>query len=123
MLKGARGDQAIFNWHWGRVLFEACEQFGPAMRRLRIEIQNDQCADSICKPLLEETALAALRKEQNSIFDFPQDDWSDSEISFVVAQPVKDARIWGRARELAEDVCVDNELHSESVLSESIAWK
>lgn len=101
VLDGTRGDQAIFNGHWRRMLFQACEQFCPAMGCLCVEIQNDQSADAICKPLLQQAPLAALGEQENSVFDFAQYDGSDGKIGLMVAQPFDDAWVWNWAGEFA----------------------
>src|SRR6185312_9194612 len=79
--------------------------------------------DTIGEPSLETISPATSRQKQDSEANFAEDDRIDSDIPLIAPQPRNHASVWNRLRWLAQDVRVDEKLHSVSVDSDSIGAK
>ncbi|HQX47505.1 MAG TPA: hypothetical protein PK555_08865, partial [Steroidobacteraceae bacterium] len=67
------------------------------------------------EPVFQGRALAAFRKQQDTEPQLAENDRIDRDTPFIDAQPLDDARIRLNLRGLAQDVGVDQVLHSASV--------
>lgn len=70
------------------------------------------------EPAFQGRPLPSLGKDENPESKFPENDGIDGDVWFMCAKPLHDARIRLWFRRLAQNVGVDQILHSASVNSE-----
>ena len=75
--------------------------------------------DTLGEPFLKPPAALSGREQQDTVFQFPQDNWVDGDLRFLSPQPL-DNPIFGRwFGHLAQDVGVNEEFHGEWNLTTS----
>src|ERR1039457_4703316 len=82
-----------------------------------------EALDTVVEPPLEGRSLLALGQQQNAESHLAEDDGVDRDVLFVGAKPLDHPGIRCRLGRLAQDVGVDQVLHSASVESESTGTK
>ena len=75
------------------------------------------------EPAFQGRPLPSLGKDENPESKFPENDGIDGDVWFMCAKPLHDARIRLWFRRLAQNVGVDQILHSASVNSEWMGAK
>jgi hypothetical protein len=79
--------------------------------------------DPLVEPAFQGGPLPSLGKDKNPESKFAQNDGIDGDVSFMCAKPRHNTRIGRWFRRLAQDIGVNQVLHSASVDSESMGTK
>lgn len=117
--KGCGGNEAVFDRHRTAGHAQAGQKFGPPQSGLCVPWQASKAPHAFVEPGLQSVALFSSRQQEDSESKFAKNDGIDHKIPLVAPQPVNHQRIGGGSRWFAENVCVDQIFHSESVDSES----
>jgi len=119
----SRRDEAILDRHGFSGCAKARQQFRPLQPRVRVPGKTVETPDPRVEPAFQGSSVPSLRKDENPESKFAENDGIDGNIRLMCAKPRHDPRIGRRFRRLAQDVSVDQVLHSASVDSESIGTK
>jgi hypothetical protein len=120
---GGCGDHAVFDRHGFASGAKASEEFRPLEARSTVPRQALETARSGVEPTLQLAPPLSFGKDQDSKPKLSEDDGIDRDVGSMSAKPVEDARIRNWFGGLAEDVSVDEVLHSVSVDSDSMGTK
>jgi hypothetical protein len=118
-----RRDEAILDWHGFPGCAKPRQQFRPFQSRVRIPGQTVKTPDPRVEPAFQGGPLPSFGKDENPESQFAKNDGIDGDVWLMCAKPRHDTRIGPRLRRLAQNVGVDQVLHSASVDSESIGTK
>ena len=99
------------------------QQFGPFQARVRAPGQTMETPGPCFEPTFQGGPLPSLGKHENPESQFAENDRIDGNVWLICAKPRYDTRIGGWFRRLAQNVGVDQVLHSASVDSESMGTK
>ncbi len=123
MAQRGRREQAVLDGHRRCLLFQARQKSRPFTCGRGIEIEDYETPDPPGEPLMQEAALAARGKEENSILDFTQDNRVHHDFGLMVAKPSNQIRFRERPGGFTEDVGIRQMFHSASVFFEEMGWK
>src|ERR1017187_4111916 len=118
-----RRDEAILDWHGFPGCAKTRQQFRPFQPRVRVPGKTVQNPYPRVEPTFQGGPLPPLGKDENPESEFAEDDGIDGDIWLMCAKPRHDPRIGRWFRRLAQNVGVDQVLHSASVDSESMGTK
>ncbi len=116
-------DQAILNRHRFPGCPKARQQFRPFQTGIRIPRQTMEMPDPRVEPAFQARSLCSFGQDKDTESKLAQNDGIDRQIPRVCAKPFHNTRIGSWLRGLAQNVGVDQVLHSESVDSESMGTK
>ncbi len=119
----SRRYEAILDRHGFSGCAKTRQQFRPFQPRVRVPGKAVETPDPRVEPAFQGGPLPSLGKDENPESEFAENDGIDGDIWLMCAKPRYDPRIGRRFRRLAQNVGVDQVLHSASVDSESIGTK
>ena len=118
-----RRDKAVLDRHGFPPCAKTRQQFRPFQPRVRVPRKTVETPDPRVEPAFQGGPLPSLRKDQNPESEFAENDGIDGDLWLMCAKPCHNTRIGRWFRRLAQDVSVDQVLHSTSVDSESMGTK
>src|SRR2546428_733871 len=116
-------NETVFDRHRASGRTKRGKQLRPSHPRLRLPRQAVQPLNAFVKPPFQPSSALPLGQEKDAEPDFAEDERVDGDVGLMLPQPVDDLGIWRGLGGFAQDVRVDEELHSVSVDSDSIGTK
>lgn len=120
MPKRGRCDQAVLHGHGEPLFLQLREQPSPLGSGSAVDVQDTQAMLPCAEPALESSAPDSGPHDQDTVFEFTQNDGADAQFALMTAKPIDDRGIWNGLGRLAQDVRIHEIFHNESVDSEGI---
>ena len=118
-----RSDQAVLNRHGFPRCAETRQQLRPFEASVRVPWQTMEALHARVEPAFQRGPFSSLGKNEDAASQLANNDGIDGDVRLVRTEPCHDARIGHWLRRLAQNVGVDEVLHSASVDSDSIGTK
>ena len=119
----SRRDEAILDRHGFPGCAKTRQQFRPFQPRVRVPGKTVKTPGPRVEPAFQGGPLPSLGKDENPESEFAENDGIDGDIWLMCAKPRHDPRIGRWLGRLAQNVRVDQVLHSASVDSETMGTK